>query len=138
MMTASRTSPSLAPKVPTAIRASPMTETDGCNFSWEEERSRSPGGWHGQLNIRRERSSFVAINSGDVGLGRIVVLHEAGHGVGLEHSSNFAVMRDGMPARVPYIGGIFGGFSSGNSSHVKFTPDDVISLRNLHGIPQEL
>ena len=114
-----------------------ITQTDGCNFSWEEEHiEESDVMARANLNFTEPDHSFVAVNSGNVGLGRIVVLHEAGHGVGLEHSSNFAVMRDGMPARVPYIGGIFGGFGSGNSSHVKFTPDDVISLRNLHGIPQ--
>ena len=91
-----------------------VTQNDGCNFSWEEEHiEESDVMARANLNFTEPDHSFVAVSSANVGLGRAVVVHEAGHAVGLEHSSNFAIMRNGMNARVPYIGGIFGGFGSG-------------------------
>jgi hypothetical protein len=115
-----------------------IKQYDGCTFSWEEEHiEESDVMARADLNFDEPDHSFVATVSSDVGLGRAVMLHEMVHGVGLEHSGNFAIMRNGMNARVPYVGGIFGGFGSGNSSHVKLTHDDLLGLRNLHGIPQD-
>jgi hypothetical protein len=115
-----------------------ITETDGCTFAWEEEHiEESDVMARSDLDFAEPDQSFVATATTDVGLGRIVLLHESGHGIGLEHTGNYAVMRNGLGARVPYIGGLYGGFGAGNSGHVKFTADDVHSLRSLHGIPQD-
>ena len=87
------------------------------------------------LNFTEPDHSFVAISSGNVGLGDSGPAR-GGSRRGARAQLQFCRHAQWHAARVPYIGGIFGGFGSGNSSHVKFAPDDVISLRNLHGIPQ--
>jgi hypothetical protein len=114
-----------------------IVETDGCTFSWDEEHIvESDIMALSTLDFNEPDQSLVGTIRSAGGLGRGVVLHESGHAVGLDHTSAFAMMRNGLGARIPYVGGVYGGGSSGNSGHVHYTPDDVLGLRNLHGIPQ--
>jgi hypothetical protein len=115
-----------------------ITETDGCTFSWEEEHIvESDVMALSTLDFGEPDQSLVGTSASAGGLGRGVVLHESGHAVGLDHTVAFAMMRNGLGARIPYVGGVYGGGGSGNSGHVHYTPDDVLGLRNLHGIPQD-
>jgi hypothetical protein len=62
-------------------------------------------------------------------IGALVLLHEVGHALGLEHSSAFAVMRDGLSARAPFVGMSPG--SGGLSSEL--TGDDVFGISRIYG-----
>jgi hypothetical protein len=76
--------------------------------------------------------STVGTQESSPGMGIAVMLHEMGHSIGLEHSSDFAIMRNGMDARVPWTGSIYP-----NASKVMLTADDVFGIRNVYGFPQE-
>jgi hypothetical protein len=110
-----------------------IAENDGCTFSWEDEHIVTADVMvAGDLNFDRADESAV-ITRAPVGtgvkLGAIAMLHELGHALGLGHSSAFAVMRNGLGARVPFVGMTPG--SGGLSSEL--TGDDVFGISNIYG-----
>lgn len=101
--------------------------------SWEEEHIVTADVMvAGDLNFGRADESRVItsapLGSGAV-LGAIALLHELGHALGLEHSTEFAVMRNGLGARVPFVGMTPG--SGGLSSEL--TGDDVHGISGIYG-----
>ena len=57
------------------------------------------------------------------------MLNETGHGLGLDHSSDFAVMRDGAKAGVPFVGML----PSSGGLNAEFSGDDVLGISHLYG-----
>jgi len=82
------------------------------------------------LNFARADESRV-IRQAPAGttVGALVILHEVGHALGLEHSSSFAVMRNGLSARAPFVG--MSPDSGGLSSEL--TGDDVFGISRIYG-----
>jgi hypothetical protein len=108
-----------------------ITETDGCTFSWETEHIITADVMVAfDLDFQRADESTV-ITSAPAGtkIGALVMLHEIGHALGLEHSSGFAVMRNGLSARAPFVGmrPDSGGLSS------EFAGDDVLGISKVYG-----
>lgn len=108
-----------------------ITKTDGCTWSWSEEHIvESDVMVLSTLDFSQPNESFVGTVPSAPGLGRAIILHESGHAVGLAHTTGFSMMRNGMGARVPYMGGEYA-----NAGHVLFTADDVLGLRNVYRAP---
>ena len=110
-----------------------VTELDGCTFSWEEEHIVSADVMMAaDVSYQRADESRVVmtapLNSG-APIGAIALLHELGHALGLDHTSGFGIMRDGLGARVPFVGMSPG--SGGLSSEL--WGDDVFGISKMYG-----
>jgi hypothetical protein len=110
-----------------------MTESDGCVLSGDEEHIVTADVMvAGDLNFARADESavitFAPVGAGTM-IGAIAMLHELGHALGLGHSTAFAVMRNGLGARVPFVGMLPG--SGGLSSEL--TGDDVLGVSRIYG-----
>jgi hypothetical protein len=110
-----------------------ITENDGCTFSWEDEHIVTADVMiAGDLNFDRADESTV-ITRAPVGtgtkIGAVAMLHELGHALGLGHSSAFSVMRNGLGARVPFVGMTpnSGGLGS------ELMGDDVLGISRIYG-----
>jgi hypothetical protein len=68
---------------------------------------------------------YVLRDNTDVGSGRMTMVHEIGHQLGLAHSGGFNVMNTD---RRPTIGGSWG--------HAGPMPDDVAGVAELYGVKQ--
>jgi hypothetical protein len=108
-----------------------ITRTDGCTFSWEEEHiTEADVMVASDLAFNRADESTVIRNApAGTSLGALVLLHETGHALGLDHSSDFAVMRNGLKALAPFVG--MSPTSGGLSSEL--TGDDVLGISHLYG-----
>ena len=110
-----------------------ITETDGCTFSWEDEHIVTADVMiAADLSFESADESTV-ITRARVGsrakIGALAMLHELGHALGLAHSSGFAVMRNGLGARAPFVGMTpnSGGLSS------ELTGNDVLGISRIYG-----
>jgi hypothetical protein len=110
-----------------------MTETDGCTFSWDDEHIVTADVMIADdLSFERADESTVVTRApagAGTRIGALVMLHEVGHALGLGHSDGFAVMRDGLTARAPFVGMApdGGGLSS------ELTGDDVSGISGIYG-----
>src|SRR5207247_9789145 len=108
-----------------------ITENDGCTFSWEEEHIITADVMvAADLNFERaDESTVITRAPPGTKIGALVMLHEIGYALGLEHSSGFAVMRDGLGARAPFVGMLpsSGGLGS------ELTGDDVFGISRIYG-----
>jgi Matrixin len=78
---------------------------------------------------RADEARVITMAPAGTKIGALVYLHEVGHALGLEHTSDFAVMRDGLGARAPFVG--MSPNSGGLSSEL--TGDDVFGISRIYG-----
>jgi len=104
---------------------------DGCTFSWDEEHiTEADVMVAGDLAFdRADESAVVTSAPAGTELGALVLLHETGHGLGLDHSSDFAVMRNGLSARAPFVGML----PTSGGLNAELTGDDVFGISHLYG-----
>lgn len=110
-----------------------ITENDGCTFSWEDEHIVTADVMIADdLSFERADESRVITRApagSGTKIGALAMLHELGHALGLGHSNGFAVMRNGLGARAPFVGMTPG--SGGLSSEL--TGDDVFGISKIYG-----
>ncbi|HEV8580094.1 MAG TPA: matrixin family metalloprotease [Thermoanaerobaculia bacterium] len=108
-----------------------ITEDDGCTFSWEDEHIITADVMVApDLNFdRADESAVITQAPAGTKIGALVMLHEIGHAMGMEHSSAFAVMRDGLGARAPFVGMTPGSGGLGS----ELTGDDVYGISRIYG-----
>jgi Matrixin len=110
-----------------------MTEGDGCTFSWEDEHIVTADVMIADdLSFDRSDESRVITRApagSGTKIGALAMLHELGHALGLGHSDAFAVMRNGLGARAPFVG------MTPNSGGLgtELTGDDVLGISQIYG-----
>jgi Matrixin len=112
-----------------------LTRTRYSNCFWFDDESlilESDVMVQARLDFNEPDEATVATSSNAKGMGRGVLLHEFGHSIGLQHTDQFAIMRDGMGRRIPWVGSTFD-----NASKVMLLPDDIHGIRILYRFPQE-
>jgi hypothetical protein len=108
-----------------------ITQYDSCTFSWDEEHiTEADVMVAGDLAFDRPDESAVATRApAGTKLGSLVLLHELGHALGLGHSTDFSVMRNGTTARAPFVGML----PSSGGLNTELTGDDVFGISSIYG-----
>lgn len=107
-----------------------MMAWDRCNFSWEDQHIITADVMiASDLNFERaDESTVITQAPAGTKIGAIAMLHELGHALGLEHSSGFSVMRNGISARLPFVGML-----PGRGLNSELTGDDVWGISQIYG-----
>jgi hypothetical protein len=110
-----------------------MAETDGCNFSWESEHIVTADVMvAGDLDFTRpDESRVISLAPENTGakMGAVAMLHELGHALGLAHSNDFSIMRNGLGARVPFVGM----WPNAGGLNSELMGDDVYGISQIYG-----
>jgi hypothetical protein len=108
-----------------------IIEDDGCTFSWEDMHIITADVMASDDLVYTRANETAVITRAPAGtvIGALVMLHEVGHAAGLEHTSAFAVMRDGLGARAPFVGMTPGSGGLGS----ELTGDDAFGLARVYG-----